>query len=46
MVSLDSPSSVENGIKKIFLIYAFYRELSRFKVLRILDVFQTFFSLF
>ena len=34
MVSLESSSSVEYGIKKIFSIFDFYRELSRFKVLR------------
>ena len=34
LVSLESSSSVEYGIKKIFLIFDFYRELSRFKVLR------------
>ena len=33
VVSLESSSSVEYGIKKIFLIFVFYRELSRFKVL-------------
>ena len=32
MVPLKSPSSVEYGIKKIFSIFAFYTELSRFKV--------------
>ena len=34
MVSLESSSSVEFGIKKIFIIFVFYRELSRFKLLR------------
>ena len=34
LVSLESSSSVEYGIKKIFLIFVFYRELSRFKLLR------------
>ena len=33
-VSLESSSSVEYGIKKDFLIFVFYRELSRFKLLR------------
>ena len=33
LVSLESSSSVEYGIKKIFF-FVFYRELSRFKVLR------------
>ena len=33
VVSLNSPSSVEYGIKKIFSIFVFYRVLSRFKVL-------------
>ena len=32
LVSLESLSSVEHGIKKIFLIFVFYRELSRFKL--------------
>ena len=32
-VSLKSPSSVDYGIKKIFSFFAFYRELSRLKVL-------------
>ena len=31
MVSLESLASVEYGIKKIFLIFGFYRELTRFK---------------
>ena len=34
LVSLESSSSVEYGIHKIFLIFVFYRELSRFKLLR------------
>ena len=34
LVSLESSSSVEYGIKKIFLIFVFYRELSRLKLLR------------
>ena len=34
LVSLESLSSVEYEIKKIFLIFVFYRELSRFKLLR------------
>ena len=34
LVSLESSSSVEYGIKKIFSIFNFYRELSRFKLLR------------
>ena len=34
LVSLESSSSIEYGIKKIFLIFVFYRELSRFKLLR------------
>ena len=33
-VSLESLSSVEYGIKKSFLIFVFYRELSRFKLLK------------
>ena len=33
LVSLESPSSLECGIKKIFRYSFFYRELSRFKVL-------------
>ena len=33
MVLLESLSSVEYGIEKDFLFFAFYRELSRFKVL-------------
>ena len=32
LVSLESSSNVEYGIKKIFLIFVFYRELSRFKL--------------
>ena len=46
MVSLYSSSSVEYGIKRIFSIFAFYRELSRFKILGRLDVFQQFFIFF
>ena len=34
LVSLESLSSVEYGIKKIFLIFVFDREISRFKLLR------------
>ena len=34
LVSLDSLSSVEYVIKKIFLIFVFYNESSRFKLLR------------
>ena len=34
LVSLKSLSSVEYGIKTIFFIFVFYRELSRFKLLR------------
>ena len=34
LVSLESSSSVEYGTKKIFLIFVFYRELSRLKLLR------------
>ena len=34
LVSLESSFSVEYGIKKIFLIFVFYRELSRLKLLR------------
>ena len=33
VLSLKSPSSVEYGFKKIFLIFVFYRELSRIEVL-------------
>ena len=32
LVSLESSSSVKYGIKKIFLIFVFYRELSRFSL--------------
>ena len=32
LVSLESLSSVEYGIKKIFLIFFFDREISRFKL--------------
>ena len=32
LVLLDSLSSVQYGIKKIFLIFAFDREISRFKL--------------
>ena len=31
MVSLESPSGVEYGIKKIFSFFDFYKELTRFK---------------
>ena len=31
-VSLKSPSSIKYGIEKIFSIFVFYRELSRFKI--------------
>ena len=41
---LKSPSSVEYGIKKIFSFFVFYRELSRFKVLRTFDCFLFTFS--
>ena len=34
LISLESSSSVEYGIKKIFLIFVLYRELSRFKLLK------------
>ena len=34
LVSLESSSNVEFGIKKIYLIFIFYRELSRFKIFR------------
>ena len=34
LVSLEMSSSVEYGIIKIFLIFFFYRELSKFKLLR------------
>ena len=34
LVSLESLSSVEYGIKKIFLIFVFDREISRFKLSR------------
>ena len=33
LVSLESLSSVEYGIKKIFLIFVFYGEYSRFELL-------------
>ena len=39
VVSLKSPSSAEYGIKKIFSIFVFYRELSRFKFLWTFDCF-------
>ena len=34
LVSLESLSSVEYGIKKVFLIFVFDREISRFKLSR------------
>ena len=34
LVSLENSFSVEFGIKKIFWIFAFYKELSRFKLFR------------
>ena len=34
LVSLEGLSSVEYGIKKIFFIFCFYMELSRFKFFR------------
>ena len=34
LVSLESLSSVEYGVKKIFLIFVFDREISRFKLSR------------
>ena len=37
LVSLESSSSVEYGIKNIFPIFNFYRELSRFKLLRTVE---------
>ena len=46
LVSSESSSSVEYGIKKIFLIFAFYRELSRFKLLRKLVNSHCFYSYF
>ena len=39
---IKSLSSVEYGIRKILLIFTFYRELSRFNFLWILDVTQLF----
>ena len=42
VVSLESLSSEEYGFKKIFSIFAFYRELSNSKVLWILEVIQLF----
>ena len=46
LVSLESSSSVEYGIKKIFLIFVFYRELSRFKLLKKWSEFTLFYSHF
>ena len=46
LVSSESSSSVEYGIKKIFLIFGFYRELSRFKLLRKLVNSHCFYSNF
>ena len=46
LVSSESSSSVEYGIKKIFLIFVFYRELSRFKLLRKLVNLRCFYSHF
>ena len=46
LVSSESASSVGNGIKKIFLISVFYRELSRFKLLRKLVNSHCFYSHF
>ena len=37
LVSLVNSSSVEYWIEKIFLLFVFYRELSRFKLLRKAD---------
>ena len=42
LVSSESSSSIEYGIKKILLIFAFHKQLSRFKVLWILDVIHLF----
>ena len=42
VVSFKSLSSVEYGIKKIFLNFIFYMELSRFEVLWIIDGFPLF----
>ena len=40
LVSSESSSSVEYRIKKIFFVFRFfYRELSRFKVLRKVEIF-------
>ena len=44
MVSLKSLSSVENGIKKIFSLFVFYRELSRFKIFLNIRLFLFTFS--
>ena len=46
VVSLESPSSVEYGIKKFFSVFASYRQLWRSKILWILDVIQLFFHIF
>ena len=46
LVSIESLPSVEYGIKKIFLILVFYRELSRFKLLRKKSEFSWFYSHF
>ena len=46
LVSLESLSSVEYGIKKIFLIFVFDREISRFKLSRKKCEFRWFHSLF
>ena len=42
VVSIKSPSTVNYGIKKIFLNFVFYRELSRLEVLWIVDGNQLF----
>ena len=46
LVSLEIPSRLQYGIKKIFAIFNFYRELSRLKFLWKLEVFQLFYSHF
>ena len=37
LVSLESSSSVEYGIEKIFSIFVFFRELSRFRLLKYVE---------
>ena len=46
VISLKSPSSVEYGYRKTFSIFAFYWEISRYKILWILYLIQLHFSHF